>query len=92
MASRYVHTTIPTRMKLMLYSENDGILSVPSLSKSSGPPCLPFFGCALQMGLLARKFKHFRVFEEFSKRYGSVIGLQAGLQYIGKHTCIRKLE
>jgi hypothetical protein len=50
-----------------------------------GPFSLPFFGCALQMGLLARKFKHVKVFEEFSRRYGPVIGLQAGLQYIGKY-------
>ena len=48
-----------------------------------GPISFPFVGCAIQMGFLLRKFKHFKMFEEMCRRYGSVIGMQAGRQYTG---------
>ena len=50
-----------------------------------GPPSWPFIGCAIQIGILTRKFKHFQVFEQLCKQYGSVIGLQAGVLYTGEN-------
>lgn len=49
-----------------------------------GPRNFPFFGCALQVAYMSRKYKSFEVFEKFCKDYGPVVGLQIGLQYTGK--------